>query len=1101
MRKPLEEALRERVMVLDGAMGTMIQRQGLSGCNDAMVLTHPDEIEKIHRAYIQAGADIIETDTFNANAISLREYGLHDRVYEINRAGAELARKAAGHDRYVAGSMGPTNVALSMGMADCDFDTMAEAYCEQACGLIDGGVDVLLIETAFDTLNAKAAIFGARRGMERCSREVPLMISATLTESGRLLSGQSLSAFVTSIAHARPLSIGLNCGFGVEQMLPFIEQLQSEPFFVSLHANAGLPDELGQYRQTPDRMAFTLRQLLRQGKLNIVGGCCGTTPEHIRRIAETVGSEAAVRRRPSADTTTIHLSGLNDFRTERFLKVGERCNVAGSRNFLKLISQGDFDRAIDTAAAQIEAGADILDINMDDGLLDAPAEMARFVTRLGLDSRTAGVPLMIDSSDFNVITTALKLIQGRSIVNSISLKEGEEKFLAHARLVRELGAAVMVMAFDEQGQADTFERRIEVCRRSYKLLVEQAGFRGTEIIFDPNVLAVGTGIDAHAGYAIDFIRATEWIVGNLPGARVSGGVSNLSFAFRGHNELRKAMHALFISHARRAGLGMAIMNPSAPVAPTPQMSPALLEAIDDLLLNRRPDATERLTELAAATAAPATAKTPAATVSGDSAPTTIADLILRGSNERLTELIDAELAAKGSAMAVINGPLMSAMDRVGELFGQGRIFLPQVVRAASVMRSAVDYLTPLLADNDSTDSAGASRPRMVLATVKGDVHDIGKNIVATVMRCSGFDVTDLGVMVPAEEIVDTAIELKADIIGLSGLITPSLGEMCGVASLLQQRGAKIPLFVGGATTSDMHTAVKIAPLYDAPVVHTADAASLPPKALKIHEIADEIRSQQEELRRKFREKATLLRDSEARQASEAVSEPARRPKNIGVFNYEPAIDELAPLINWRAFLGEWSVNPADESGEAERLVNEAKNELNRMGFTARSRVVILPAHRIAPEEIATGGIVIPTPRTLSPNPATGTCPALADFIAPEGDHIALFAVSIHPDLDGLDEYHTLLRRILGHRLAEAATSLLLTKVREELWGLPEDCGIRPAVGYSCLPDHSLIFRLDKIIKLSELGISLTDNGGMSPDSSTCGLIISHPSARYFTAVR
>lgn len=1082
----INDALKERVLVLDGAMGTMIQLHGFAGCNDALVLTQPHIIEDIHKQYIEAGADIIETNTFNANAISLKEYGLEDKVYQINFAAAELARKVAGYNHYVAGSIGPTSISLSMPQCKVSFDELCNTYQVQARGLIDGGVDVILIETIFDTLNAKAAILAVRQ----VSPSIPIMISATLSENGRLLSGQSINAFIDSISHANPISIGLNCGFGVEQMLPFIDELQGSPFAVSLHANAGLPDELGRYRQDAQTMSFTLKRLLSTQKLNIVGGCCGTTPKHIKAIAQVAHNAKPRTICSASNSNRLALSGLESLPHKDFLKIGERCNVAGSSNFLKMIQQGDIDKAIDTAASQIESGADVLDINMDDGLLNAAQEMTRFVIQLGLDVRTAKVPLMIDSSDFDVICEALKHIQGRAIVNSISLKEGEQTFLKRARMVRELGAAVVVMAFDEQGQADTFERRIDICRRSYELLTQKAGFKGNEIVFDPNVLAIGTGIAQHANYAIDFIRATQWITQNLPGAKVSGGISNLSFAFRGHNELRKMMHALFLSHARKHGLSMAIMNPSAPTEPTDSMDKGMLSAIEDLLLNKSDDATDQLMKLAALRQTN--------TISQNSSPQvksvspTIQELILRGIDSNIEELLKQELQKLGSAMAVINGPLMTAMDTVGIEFGAGRIFLPQVVKAAAVMNKAVEFLTPYITNNSA---ATTSRPKMVLATVKGDVHDIGKNIVATVMRCSGFEVIDLGVMVEAKTIVETAIANNAALIGLSGLITPSLNEMCNVAKLLQERGSKIPLFVGGATTSETHTAVKIAPLYDGLVIRTADAASLPPKALRISELENEIRASQETLRQEFQNNETKISIQEARLHNEAVENAARTPNCIGTFNYEPTLSELTPLINWRALLGEWSITPNTPEGTL--LIDDAKKHLEALKFTAKCRVILCKALRSAPEEIQLPEFSLHTPRSLKPNPITGKCPALADFISKKDDHIGLFATCIHSDFTGQDEYTSTMNQILCHRLAEAATKWLHMKVQKELWGINETCGIRPAIGYTCLPEHNLIFSLDKALRLSELGITLTENGGMYPDASTCGLIIGHPQAHYF----
>ncbi len=1103
----------KKVLVLDGAMGTMIQRLGLresdfrgkefadwncelKGCNDLLCLTYPEAIEKIHRAYIEAGADIIETNTFNSNAISLADYGLADKAREIARAGAQVARRAAeGTPTLVCGSMGPTNISLSLG-GEIDFDRVAQAYSEQAAGLIEGGVDLLMIETAFDTLNAKAAIAGIEMARKETGMEIPLMISATLTESGRLLSGQTLRAFVNSVMHARPISIGLNCGFGADGMVDYLRELQNVPCAVSCHPNAGLPDELGQYVETPETMEGKIDRILKERLVNIIGGCCGTTPEHIRRIAEKAHS-AKPRIIPETDNK-LHLSGLEalDVAPDDFLKVGERCNVAGSRKFLNLINEGNFTEALEIAASQVRAGARVLDINMDDGMLDAPEAMARFVSMLAVDPQTASVPLMIDSSDFEVITRALKLLQGRSIVNSISLKEGEEVFLEHARTIHSLGAAVVVMAFDERGQADTFERRIEICSRSYRLLTEKVGFAGNEIVFDPNVLAVATGITEHDKYALYFLRATQWITENLPGARVSGGVSNLSFSFRGNNPLRKAMHALFIDHGRKHGLGMAIMNPTAPIAPTADMDGKLLEAIDDVLLCRRPDATERLTALATQTASntPKTASsTPQKT---EKEKVTLGQLLITGRDEGLEPLLDKAVAAKGSAMSVINGELMDAMNRIGELFGEGKMFLPQVVRAAAVMRKAVEHLTPLIEAEGTASDGTDSQPTMVLATVKGDVHDIGKNIVAVVMRCSGFRIIDLGVMVPPEKIVETAVNEHADAIGLSGLITPSLREMANVASMLQERGLKVPLFVGGATTSQLHTATKIAPLYDGTVVRTADAASLPAIAKRISdpEVIETIKSEQHELRRQHSEKTPPLTLAEARKNSAPVSAPAPAPLKPGRHEFHPTIDELKPLINRRALLGEWRLDPSGQSEEAKRLLNDADDELKRMDIFVNAVVNIVSAARIAPETIKVGNEKLEMPRSLRANTASGLCLSLADFVAPKDDHIGIFAVCVNFSDEG-DEYRRLLRQTIGHRLAEAATEWLNRKVDSDLWGAGKS--IRPAVGYSSLPDQQLIFKLDNILPLGPLGITLTENGAMHPGSSTCGIIISHPKARYF----
>lgn len=1085
----------DKVYVLDGAMGTMVQRLNLSesdfrgsefarwhtelkGCNDILCLTRPDCIAAIHRQYIEAGADIIETNTFNANSISLADYGLQDYARRIARAGAELAVKTAAGRALVAGSMGPTNVSLSLGQDAVDFDTMAEAYRQQALGLLEGGADILLIETAFDTLNAKAAIYGIERAKEETGRDgVRLMISATLTENGRLLSGQTIEAFIASVSHARPWSIGLNCGFGAEGMLPRLRQMQATEALVSCHPNAGLPDELGQYTETPEKMAKTVANILAEGLVNIIGGCCGTTPDHIRLIAQE--ARRARPRQVPASGDVFALSGLQLMAAPRscFIKVGERCNVAGSKKFLRLIQEENYAEALEIAAAQVAAGANVLDINMDDGLIDAPEAMARFVTMLGLDPRTAPVPLMIDSSDFGVICRALRLIQGRSVVNSISLKEGEEAFLAHASMVRRLGAAVVVMAFDERGQADTFGRKVEICSRSYALLTEKAGFRGNEIVFDPNVLAIATGIPEHDRYALDFLEATEWITSHLPGARVSGGVSNLSFAFRGNNPLRRAMHAAFIAHAGERGLAMAIMNPAAPSAPTPDMSHELLAAIDSLLFCSAPDAAERLLSIAitpVASTASATAKEPKSM--------TIEEHVLGGIARSIEPLLDQQVAQLGSAMAVINGPLMQAMNRVGELFGHGEMFLPQVVKSADVMRRAVDHLTPLI----EADKAQTAGPTVVLATVKGDVHDIGKNIVAVVLRCAGFNVVDLGVMVPADVIIERAVAEKAVAIGLSGLITPSLAEMARVAEEMQRRSLSIPLFVGGATTSDLHTALKIAPLYSAPVVRTADAASLPAslRAIFLPGHAESVKAQQEQLRQSHaaRQKSTLP-------PSVPVDTPAPAPKCIATHDFSPSVKELLPLISWRAFLGEWNINPSSPGPEGERLIAEAKEWLGSFGGTIYCRADIVPARRTDDAKIYIGGHTLDTPLVDGHS--------LAHFVAPADDHIALFAVSVSGLPQTSDSYASMLAQTVGHRLAEAATKWLHQRLARCEWGFDYARSIRPAVGYSSLPDHRLIFSLDRHLRLADLGITLTENGAMSPGASTCGIIIAHPQARYF----
>ncbi|MDE6134298.1 MAG: methionine synthase, partial [Muribaculaceae bacterium] len=835
----LKELLATRVLVLDGAMGTMIQRHNLSeadfrgqrfvalpgvlkGCNDLLCLTRPDVIAAIHDEYLDAGADIIETNTFNANAISMADYGLENEVAEINIAGATIAREAVarheartGRHAFVAGSVGPSNISLSMPADDCaqaavTFDVMAQAYARQTEGLIRGGVDIILLETIFDTLNAKAAIAGLEAAFDNTGKRVPLMISVTLTETGRTLSGQTVRAFVASVSHAAPLSIGLNCGFGAAGMAPWLQEMQDIPYYISLYPNAGLPDEMGCYNDTPAKMASELAGYLHNGFVNIIGGCCGTTPAHISAIAR-IAADAAPRELPKSDCH-LRLAGLEMVDTDAcgFVKVGERCNVAGSRKFLRLINQGCYAEALDIASAQVAKGAVVLDINMDDGLLDSAAEMERFVAMAALDAATAPVPLMIDSSDFDVIRKALRKVQGRAVVNSISLKEGEDEFLARARELRRLGAAVVVMAFDENGQATTFERRVEICSRAYGLLTLKAGFSSEEIIFDPNILTIATGIPEHDRYALDFLDAVEWIKKNLPGAKVSGGVSNLSFAFRGNDRLRQAMHTVFLHHAIARGMDMAIVNPatSTDIATVPS---GLRQAVEDVIFCRRPDAVGCLLAVADSMTAEQGGSAGQKAQSKPQETVSLADMVVAGHTDRLEQRLAEAIVEDGSAMAVVKGRLMEGMNRVGEAFGAGRMFLPQVVRSAAVMKQAIAWLTPYIERENTGLSAGAASDGskvMVLATVKGDVHDIGKNIVAVVLRCSGFEVIDLGVMVPAADIVAKVRQSGARFVGLSGLITPSLSEMAAVARLLQAEGlTDVALFVGGATTSAMHTAV------------------------------------------------------------------------------------------------------------------------------------------------------------------------------------------------------------------------------------------------------------------------------------------------------
>lgn len=871
--KTIQQLVKERILVLDGAMGTMIQQYSLTeedfrgerfrdvpglmkGNNDMLVLTRPDVIEDIHRKYLEAGADVIETNTFSANRISMADYHLQEYCREMNLTAARLARRLADDftrrypekPRFVAGSVGPTNKTCSMSpdvnnpaFRALSFDELAEAYREQMEALLEGDVDALLIETVFDTLNAKAALLAAGQAMETTGRKVPLMVSATVADvSGRTLSGQTLEAFLASIQHAEIFSVGLNCSFGARQLKPFLELLaRKAPYYISAYPNAGLPNSLGQYDQTPEEMAAEVGEYVREGLVNIIGGCCGTTEQYIARYQELV--EGAQPHVPVPASPYLWLSGLELLQLTpeiNFVNVGERCNVAGSRKFLRLINEKKYEEALSIARKQVEDGALVLDINMDDGLLDAAAEMTTFLNLIASEPEIARVPLMIDSSKWEVIVAGLKCVQGKCVVNSISLKEGEEKFIEHARTVKAYGAAVIVMAFDEKGQADTFDRKIEVCERAYRILTERVGFRPQDIIFDPNVLAVATGMAEHDNYAVDFIRAAGWIRQHLPGAHVSGGVSNLSFSFRGNNYIREAMHAVFLYHAIREGMDMGIVNPASSVLYT-DIPADILERIEDVVLNRRPDAAERLIETAerlkaekeGAASSAAAEESHLAWREGTSVEDRLQYALVKGLGDWLEEDLHEALAGYPHAVDIIEGPLMAGMNHVGDLFGAGKMFLPQVVKTARTMKKAVAILQPYI---EAEKTEGAKKAgRVLVATVKGDVHDIGKNIVSVVMACNNYDIIDLGVMVPAERIVETAIREQVDIIGLSGLITPSLEEMVHVVTELERAGLHIPVMIGGATTSKLHTALKIAPVYHAPVVYMKDASLNAPVAAKL----------------------------------------------------------------------------------------------------------------------------------------------------------------------------------------------------------------------------------------------------------------------------
>jgi 5-methyltetrahydrofolate--homocysteine methyltransferase len=1165
------------VLVLDGAMGTMIQAHSLTeedyrgnGCdvnhikgynfsveqkgnNDLLCLTRPDIIEAIHRAYVDAGADIISTCTFNANAVSMRDYATEDLCRDINRSGAALARRVAdqafsrsGRRVLVAGSMGPTNKAASMSpdianpaMRDVTYDDLFAAYTEQIEGLLDGGADLLLFETVFDTLNLKAGLAAAEAVMLQRGIDVAIMVSLTLSaQGGRTLSGQTLEAFLTSILHTPHIaSIGLNCSFGPEEMYPHLKELSSlAPTLISSHPNAGLPDEFGKYGETPEMMASTVGRFLNERLVNIIGGCCGTTPEHIRAIAKLAKSAEPHIPVTAQQDYTLRLSGLEPLEIKpenNFVNIGERCNVAGSRKFLRLIKEKSYDEALAIARKQVEAGALILDINIDDGMLDTKAEITTFLNLLASEPEIAKVPVMIDSSSKDVIRQALKCVQGKSIVNSISLKEGEEAFLEEARMIHSMGAAMVVMAFDEEGQATTFDRKIAICQRAYKLLTEQANIAPSDIIFDPNILTIATGIEEHDAFAADFIAATAWIKQHLPGAKVSGGVSNLSFAFRGNNYLREAMHAVFLYHAIQAGMDMAILNPSTAVTYS-DIEPELRLLIEDVVLNRRKGAAEELAEYARnmsnkaeETAAPVVDRKTIAVHKR------LIDALTHGNEEFLKEDIEEALTQYSNAMSIIEGPLLEGMNRVGILFGEGKMFLPQVVKTARTMNKAVEILRPTI-DAENSKSGSTKAGTIVIATVKGDVHDIGKNIVSIVMACNNYEVIDLGVMVPAEKIVATAKEVNADIVCLSGLITPSLAEMAHVAEEMQRAGLSIPLFVGGATTSKLHTAIKIAPLYRGVVAHISDAARNPIIAAKLlnaetrNNFTAEINAEYELIRTEYAEahKQPLTAISEARnRAKYSTTEPSQVPTHPGRTVLDISINEITEYINWRYFFNAWKMqHPAKcECGihhheEAEALQQDAMALLQTLANDGATHikgvVTLLPARRDADDILVDGDLRLPMLRQQS-----GDYRSLADYIAVEEDYLGLFGVTAGLNLEryyaeykaGGDSYKSLLLQSLCDRMVEASAEWLHHKVRTELWGYaPQEAltvkdmwqnrhqGIRPAVGYPSLPDQSLMHLVDEKLRLHEIGVTITENGAMSPTATISGLYIANPDAEYFT---
>ena len=1146
----MREELKHRILVLDGAMGTEIQKRRLTeadfrgdefaahpvelkGNNDILVLTRPDVIAEIHRAYLDAGADIISTCTFNAQAISQKDYSLESHVRRINLAGAQIARREVdranaadpSRRRFVAGSVGPTTALLNLAVNPdapyspaITFGDLENAYIEQISALIEGGVDSLLFETVLDTLNVKAALSAAEKAMTATGRRVEVMVSATVTDSGgRILSGQSIEAFAIAVGHAPLLSIGLNCSLGADGLVGPLGRLsETAPYYVSVHPNAGLPNRFGGYDDTPAVMWAAMKPMLDRSLVNIVGGCCGTGPEHIamlRRMADT--NEAPLRRPEGRPGKGLVISGLEPLASEgRFVNVGERCNVAGSRKFLRLIKEKNFTEALAIARKQVEDGAMVIDINMDDAMLDARAEMSTFLALAGQDPDIAKVPFMVDSSDFSVIEAGLKSIAGKAIVNSISLKEGEEAFLDHARTIRSLGAAVVVMAFDEQGQATTFDRKIEICARAYRLLTEHAGFNPSDIIFDPNILTVATGIEEHLDYAYDFVRATRWIRENLPGAHVSGGLSNLSFAFRGNNPVREAMHAVFLARAVAEGMDMAILNPATAVA-VDQIDPELRAAIDDVLFSRRNQtATERLLNIAsclqaATTEAPAAQQEAAAQKSLDDR---LRDALIAGDPSHLSDDLTEALSVFESPLKIIAGPLMDGINRVGTLFGEGRMFLPQVVKTARTMKMAVDFLQPhIIASYGATDADSEIHytGTALLATVKGDVHDIGKNIVGVILSCNGYRIIDLGVMVPQQAIIDAIREHRPDFVCLSGLITPSLAEMCRTVEMMRDAGLCVPVMIGGAATSELHTAVKIAPLYpENAIIHVRDAAVNPVVAARLLDP-----EQRDTFIAGLHASQAAARAAHA-DATQPQADPSRRFRIAdGYRPAEPpftglrrlpmiAVADLIPLIDWSHFYHAWKVKA--DNPEAVKLRADADALLSRLAADPAMGVeaaqAFYPARPVGDAiEIdgPDGKVTIQTKRQTKSAEPDGTLLALCDFVAPAADHVGIFAATVSQaftaELDaikaGSDPYAALLMHTVGDRLVEAASEHI-----HRLTGLG---GIRPAVGYPSFPDQRNIFALARLIPYPAIGITLTSTGAMSPPSSVTGLYLSHPCARYF----
>jgi 5-methyltetrahydrofolate--homocysteine methyltransferase len=1187
----LRALLEQRIVLLDCAMGTMIQSYGLSeadyrgerfadhpgelkGNNDLLSITQPEIIRDIHEAAMDAGSDIIETNTFSSTSIAQADYRLEDLAYELNYEAARVARETADafaektpeRPRYVAGALGPTNRTASLspdvnnpGFRNITFDVLADSYAEAARGLVEGGVDLLLVETVFDTLNARAAIFGITSYLEEEGLDVPIMISGTITDaSGRTLSGQVTEAFWNSVRHANPVSVGLNCALGSKELRQYIEELSRiSDVPISAYPNAGLPNEFGEYEETPEMMAAEIQEWARAGWLNIVGGCCGTTPDHLTAIAEAV-SGYPPREIPEIPRN-LRLSGLepcNIGPDSLFVNVGERTNVTGSARFKDLISNEDYETALDVARQQVENGAQVIDVNLDEGMLEGEEAMVRFLDLVASEPDISRVPVMIDSSRWSIMEAGLKRVQGKAVVNSISLKEGEEEFVRQARLLKRYGAAVIVMAFDERGQAGTKERKVGICKRAYRILTEEVGFPPEDIIFDPNVFAIATGIEEHDNYGVDFIEAVREISSTLPHAKTSGGISNVSFSFRGNNPVREAIHAVFLYHAIKAGLTMGIVN-AGQLAVYDEIDEHLREAVEDVVLNRRPDSTERLLALAEKYRDQGNVGPDEKGLEWRSWPVEkrLEHALVKGIAEFVEEDTEEARLQARRPLDVIEGPLMEGMNVVGDLFGSGKMFLPQVVKSARVMKKAVAYLIPFIEENNGGEPR-KSNGTVAMATVKGDVHDIGKNIVGVVLQCNNFEVIDLGVMVPSAKILQTAREKGADVIGLSGLITPSLDEMVHNAKEMQREGFDIPLLIGGATTSQTHTAVKIAPGYEQPVIHVKDASravgvvqNLVSEDRKVN-YAEQIAADYERVRRKHaarRSKTTLATLESARANRTEIdwqSYTPPKPNVLGVQTFDDyALQEIRPYIDWTPFFHSWQLKGShprifddpEKGPEARKLFADAQELLDRImaekWLTARAVLGLFPANALEydsieiytdesrEEVLATLDFL----RQQKQKPPGRPNRSLADFIAPRStaleDHVGLFAVTaglganeaaLRFEEDN-DDYNAIMVKALADRLAEAFAELMHRRVRTEFWGYAADedldkdalireeyAGIRPAPGYPACPEHTEKRTLWRLLDVeNNAGITLTESCAMSPGAAVSGYYFSHPDSAYF----